>query len=138
MRKIKQFWPYYLILISIGCGYFANYIFSMKNDPNLSIDKSKLLIEDLKNKFPSLQQSLLKKLRSAFMRLKTNGEPCIFLLIHDDTNKNTTDCITSSTSILAKKYIFTNTMKSLWINASEWIPYSDPKNENLLHEKVIL
>lgn len=103
----------------------------------MSEDSLKDTLMKLKNQFPSLQNtSLLKKMNGAFLRLKTPGEPFVFLLLHDDANKKTTDCLASYTSIVAKEKIFTNTTKSLWMNASEWTQYSDQENQDLLHEKV--
>jgi len=96
----------------------------------------KFTITKLKDQFPSLRVDLLKKIVSAFKRLKTPGEPFVFLLLHDDTNKKTTDCLASYTSVVAKQNIFTNTSKSLWMNASEWAHYSDHDGQNLIHEKV--
>lgn len=104
---------------------------------NLNNANLKSTINDIMDKLPSLEQGLLKKLKSAFSRLKTPGEPFVFLLLHDDTNKNTTDCLALHTSIMAKKRIFTNTMKSLWINASDWSSYSDHETDNL-YKKVII
>lgn len=109
-------------------------------DNSVSEDKLKFTITRLKNQFPSLQHSILKKISGAFIRLKTPGEPFVFLLLHDDTNKKTTDCLASYTSILAKQHIFTNTTKSLWMNASEWTEYSehDSMHHDLIYEKVYI
>lgn len=114
----------------------------MTNDNNKDmsvISEEKLLstFSKLKDQFPSLQRGLLKKISGAFSRLKSPGEPFVLLLLHDDTNKKNTDCLASYTSIIAKQNIFTDTPKSLWMNASEWSQYSDRDDQNLLNEKVL-
>lgn len=108
----------------------------MTNKSVISEDKLKSIILKLKDQFPSLQRGLLKKINGAFSRLKSPGEPFVLLLLHDDSNKKTTDCLASYTSIIAKENIFTNTSDSLWMNASEWSQYSDQDDQNLLNEKV--
>lgn len=127
-----------IILLAFLIPYFNIIQFSSNNsDNNLSVNEDKLLIT-INNKFPSLQQSVLKKMNGAFKRLKTPGEPFVFLFLHDDTNKKTTDCLASYTSILVKQNIFTRTTKSLWMNASEWTEYSenDLVERDLINEKV--
>lgn len=108
------------------------------NDSEVNIDKLKSTIKGVQEQFPSLQPSLLKKMDSGFFRLKSPGEPFVLMLLHDNTNKQTTDCLASYTSFAAKQNIFTNTMESLWLNGSEWSQYSDNvDNKNLLYDKVI-
>lgn len=115
------------------CGN-NNYTYS-----DVNINKLKSTIKEVQNQFPSLQQSLLKKLSGGFSRLKKPGEPFILLLLHDDMNKKNTDCLASYTSIMAKQNIFTTTTKSLWLNGSEWSQYSDNTyNQDILNEKVII
>lgn len=126
-------------MITFFTSFLYTYITQFSNDNSVSEDKLKFTIIGLKDQFPSLQHSiLLKKMNGAFIRLKTPGEPFVFLLLHDDTNKKTTDCLASYTSILAKQHIFTNTTKSLWMNASEWTEYSehDSMYQDLIYEKV--
>lgn len=113
--------------------FFSSEIYSMFSNGNhlsLSENTLKSIVTNLKVKFPS-QQSILKKMNGAFLRLKSPGEPFIFLLLHDDTNKMTTDCLALSLSIEAKQNIFTSTAKSLWMNGSEWTQFS-------AHDRVIL
>lgn len=110
--------------------------FSSSNTNNLNDDYLKSTMRSLKSEFPSLQQSIINKLGGALLRLKKPGEPIVFMLLHDDTNKKTTDCLVSHTSNMAKKYIFTNSQKSLWMNGSEWTSYSDFDHEDLLYKKV--
>jgi len=129
-----------VVLISLLLGYIfrLNYFKSSSDNTNdLSESKLAFTMTRLKNQFPSLHVSLLKKIGGAFKRLKTPGEPFVFLLLHDDTNKKTTDCLASYTSIVAKQNIFTNTTRSLWMNGSEWIHYSDHDDQGLIQEKVI-
>jgi hypothetical protein len=106
---------------------------------DLSEVQLKSTMELLENQLPLLeqQQSILKKLNGAFSRLRKPGEPIIFMLLHDEANKKTTDCLASYASISAKKYIFKNSSKSLWIDGSEWTNYTDLNQEHLLYEKVI-
>lgn len=125
--------------IYLNCNYnITAFGYSLIVDTDLNSENISSMVNDIKDKLPSIEQGLLKKLKSGLSRLKTPGEPFIFLLLHDDANKKTTDCLVSRTSILAKQYIFTNTAKSLWINASDWTSYSDHDNEDLLYEKVIV
>lgn len=140
-RKLKfetKFWyrlavvAVIMIIVGICTAYF-----STPNESNaISDDTLKFTVMKLKKQFPSLQQQLLKKINAAFLRLKTYDEPFVFLLLHDDKNKKTTDCLASFTSSVAKQNIFTNTTKSLWMNASEWVQYSNPDDLDLFYEKV--
>ncbi|XP_026809238.1 uncharacterized protein LOC113551280 [Rhopalosiphum maidis] len=104
----------------------------------LSAVQLKSTMELIENQLPpsKQQQSILKKLNGAFSRLQKPGEPIIFMLLHDDANKKTTDCLASYASISAKQYIFTNSSKSLWIDGSEWSSYTDVNQEHLLYEKL--
>lgn len=106
------------------------------NSNGLSKDKLITTMMSLKNHFPSLQQGMIKKLGSAFSRLQTPGEPIVFMLLHNDANKQTTDCLASYASISAKQHIFTNSVHSLWINGSEWTSYSKRDHEDLFYEKL--
>lgn len=133
----------YLILLMVFVSFLLGFVFNLdffksSDDIVNDVSEAKLAItfKRLKDQFPSLHVSLLKKIGSAFKRLKTPGEPFIFLLLHDDTNKKTTDCLASYTSIVTKQNIFTNTTKSLWMNASEWSHYSDRVNQDLIYKKV--
>lgn len=123
------------ILLGFCLGGLHQY-YNGSTSVDLNEDKLKVTVTKLKDHFPSLRKGLLKKINGAFIRLRTPGEPFVLLLLHDDTNKKTTDCLASYTSILAKQNIFTNTTKSLWMNASEWAPYTDNDNQDLLNEKV--
>jgi len=134
----------YLMLLVVFVSFLFGFVcrvdfFKSSNDNANDVSEAKLTItfKRLKDQFPSLHVSLLKKISGAFKRLKTPGEPFVFLLLHDDTNKKTTDCLASYTSIVAKQNIFTNTTKSLWMNGSEWTHYSDHDNQNLIYEKLI-
>ncbi|XP_025193408.1 uncharacterized protein LOC112593256 [Melanaphis sacchari] len=109
---------------------------NISNTNGLSEDKLKSTLLLLKSQFPSLQRSILNKLSGAFSRLQKPGEPIVFMLLHDDTNKKTTDCLASYASFSAKKYLFTNSQKSLWMNGSEWNSYSDFNHQDLLYEKL--
>lgn len=127
------------MILAFSLPFLYTQIMTYKNYGNKSmISEEKLIsiISKLKEQFPSLQRSLLKKINGAFLRLKSPGEPFVLLLLHDDSNKKTTDCLASYTSIIAKQNIFTDTPKSLWMNASEWSQYSDQDDQNLLNEKV--
>jgi len=142
LKELKSKWQYWnrvaiISLAMIIVGLFVSYLFTSSVTNPVSDDKLKSTIVKLKDQFPSLQHNLLKKIGGAFLRLKTPGEPFVFLLLHDDENKKTTDCLASYTSIIAKQNIFTNTSKSLWMNASEWTQYSEQDNPDLLYEKVI-
>lgn len=126
-----------LLLILEGYCFGRNYyVRSTTTSVHLNEDKLKITFTKIRDHFPSLKKGLLKKINGAFTRLKTPGEPFVLLLLLDDTNKRTTDCLASYTSILAKQNIFTDTSKSLWMNASEWAPYTDNDNLDLLYEKV--
>lgn len=114
-----------------------NFSYDNSNNPAITATTLKSTLERLSYQFPSLKKSFLKKVNGAFLRLKTPGEPFIFLLLHDDSNKKSTDCLASYTSYIAKKNIFTKTVKSLWMDASEWIQYSNSSDKDLLHHKVI-
>jgi len=92
----------------------------------------------IKDNFPSLQPGIIKKLGGAFTRLQMPGEPIVFMLLHNDANKQTTDCLASYASVLAKQYIFTDSKQGLWMNGSEWSSYSDVNHEDLLYEKVYI
>lgn len=133
-----KYWYHVAIisLVMIIIGLVVSYLFAASPNNQVSDDKLKTTIAKLKDQFPSLQHNLLKKISGAFLRLKTPGEPFVFLFLHDDNNKRTTDCLALYTSILAKQNIFTNTSKSLWMNASEWAQYSHQDNPDLLYEKV--
>jgi len=124
----------FMLIAGMSAGYYLDPFNSNSN--SLSKVKLKSTMMSLKTQFPSLQQGLLKKLSGAFTRLRKPGEPIVFMLLHDDTNKKSTDCLVSYASVSAKKYIFTNSLKSLWINGSDWASYSDEEHENLLYEKV--
>ncbi|VVC37093.1 Hypothetical protein CINCED_3A018416 [Cinara cedri] len=130
--------PLIVIIVAFSIGVYVAKFSNTTDLSNANNNNMKFkLINSFKVKFPSLQLTLLKKLASAFSRLNTPGEPFVFLLLHDDSNKITTDCLASFTSILAKENIFTNSKNSLWINASEWTPYSDLDNKDLLFKKLI-
>lgn len=123
------------IVSSLILGYLlSNYLTANTN--GLSKEKLRSTIISLKNQFPSLQRGMLKKLNGAFSRLQTPGEPIVFMLLHNDVNKKTTDCLVSYASISAKTYIFTDSPKGLWMNGSEWTSYSDLNHEDLLYEKL--
>lgn len=139
----KSFWSYIFVLIiiivSLLGGYLSNNIDNFYKYPNtngLSTDKLKTTMMSLKKHFPSLQQSMIKKLGGAFMRLQTPGEPIVFMLLHNDANKQSTDCLASYASISAKQNIFTNSEHGLWMNGSEWTSYSDRDHEDLFYEKL--
>jgi hypothetical protein len=118
-------------------SFFIIPLFTNSNDLAITVTTLKSTLERLNNTFPSLNKSFLKKVNGGLLRLKKPGEPFVFLLLHDDSNKKATDCLASYTSSIAKKNIFTKTMKSLWMNASEWVPYSSSSDLDLLHKKVI-
>lgn len=139
----KSFSSYTFVLIimaSLLGGYlFSNFDnLSKTNKNDLSKEKLMFTMMSLKNHFPSLQQSMIKKLGGAFTRLQTPGEPIVFMLLHNDANKQTTDCLASYASVSAKKYIFTNSTQGLWMNGSEWTSYSDRDDEDLFYEKVYI
>lgn len=121
-------------VLSKECYNF--YAITGTNTNGLSEDKLKSTMMSLKNHFPSLQQSMIKKLGGAFSRLRSPGEPIVFMLLHNDANKQTTDCLASYASISAKQHIFTNSKDGLWLNGSEWTSYSDIDSEDLLYEKL--
>lgn len=126
-----------LLLVCYFLPLMLNQIFSVFNNENsltLNEHKLKSIVKSLKVKFPS-QQSIMNKMNSAFIRLKSPGEPFVLLLLHDDNNKMTTDCLALSLSFEAKQNIFTNTSKSLWMNGSEWTQYSTD-DQITLDEKV--
>jgi len=132
-------WLVQVVIFSALALVFGSQIsdyFNTSNTNSLSDDYLKSTMRSLKSEFPSLQQSILNKLGGALLRLKKPGEPVVFMLLHDDTNKKTTDCLVSHASNMAKKYIFTNSQKSLWMNGSEWTSYSDFDHEDLLYKKV--
>lgn len=135
-----SYWALLIFTIILAFSLPFLYSWIMTNSENKSMiseEKVRSTISKLKDQFPSIQKSLLKKIGGAFLRLKSPGEPFILLLLHDDTNKKTTDCLASYTSIVAKQNIFTDTPKSLWMNASEWTQYSDKNDQDLLNEKVL-
>jgi len=137
----KSFWSYTFVLIivvSLLGGYLSNNFENIfkTNTNGLSKDKLKTTMTLLKNHFPSLQQGMIKKLGGAFTRLQTPGEPIVFMLLHNDANKQTTDCLASYASFSAKKYIFTNSAQGLWMNGSEWTSYSNLDDEDWFYEKV--
>uniref|UniRef100_A0A2S2PA79 Transmembrane protein n=1 Tax=Schizaphis graminum TaxID=13262 RepID=A0A2S2PA79_SCHGA len=131
-----------LFIITILAFVFGLYSHTDTSDTKyltvLSENQLKSTMELLENKLSSSeqQQSILKKLNGAFSRLREPGEPIIFMLLHDDASKKTTDCLASYASISAKKHIFTNSSKSLWIDGSEWTSYTDLNQDNLLYEKL--
>lgn len=128
-------WLVQVVILSLVFGVIGSQISNYFNTSNA--DNLKFTMRSLKSKFPSLQQSILNKLGGALLRLEKPGEPIVFMLLHDHTNKRTTDCLVSHASNLAKKYIFTNPQKSLWMNGSEWTSYSDFDHEDLLYKKLI-
>lgn len=132
--KKKLLVPVIIISLALVLGVIGSEISEYFNTSN--IDNLKSTMRSLKNEIPSLQQSILNKLGGALLRLEKPGEPIVFMLLHDDTNKKTTDCLVSHASHMAKKYIFTNSKKSLWMNGSEWTSYSDFDHEDLLYKKV--
>lgn len=140
-QKLKfetKFWYRLAVIavIMVIIGFCMAYVSTPTESNAISEDTLKFTVMKLRKQFPSLQQQLLKKIKAAFLRLKTHDEPFVFLLLHDDKNKKTTDCLASYASSVAKQNIFTNTSKSLWMNASEWVQYSDPDDLDLFYEKV--
>lgn len=125
------------ILFSNTFLNFSTILFGNSNDPVITTTTLKFTLERLNEQFPSLKKSFVKKVNGALLRLKMPGEPFIFLLLHDDSNKKATDCLASYISLIAKENMFTKTVKSLWMNASEWVQYSSPSDLDLLHNKVI-
>lgn len=122
-----------LVVIIAVLLYF---IFNHENKNIINQDMLRSTISQLKNQFPTLQPSLWRKMNGGFERLKTPGEPFVLLLLHDDTNKKTTDCLASYLSNVAKKNIFSSTTNGVWMNASEWTTYSSHDDANLINEKV--
>lgn len=132
-------------LSAIMCliGYLFSFIWMFFNGdidsrPVINEDKLNMTMTRLKNHFPALQPSLMKKMNGGFKRLKKPGEPFVLLLLHDDSNKMTTDCLASYTSIVAKQNIFTNTAKSVLMDASEWTTHSADADKDSLYGKVTL
>lgn len=121
------------------CASILLYVYIVDvNSNNPAITTLNPTLERINNQFPSLNKKFLKKVKGGLLRLKEPGEPFVFMLLHDDSNKKATDCLASYTSSIAKKNIFTKTIKSLWMNASEWVPYSSSSDLDLLHNKVIV
>lgn len=130
-----------LIFAALLLGFLSSYsssLYMSSNTRGLTEDKLKSTMMSLKNHFPSLQPSIIKKLGGAFSRLKMPGEPIVFMLLYNDANKQTTDCLAFYTSLLAKQHIFTDSNHGLWMNGSEWSSYSDADHEELLYNKVYI
>ncbi|KAL4098408.1 hypothetical protein QTP88_023028 [Uroleucon formosanum] len=131
-----------IVVVSLLAGYFFRLfnefdnLYNYSNSHGLSEDKLKSTMMSLKNHFPLLQKGMIKKLGGALARLQTPGEPIVFMLLHNDDNKQTTDCIASYASASAKQYIFTKSNYGLWMNGSEWAGYSDLIHEDLLYKKL--
>lgn len=131
------FLVFVMVVVGVFIHLWASLHYYKEITPMISEDELKFTITKLKDKFPTLQRGLLKKIGGALTRLKSPGEPFVLLLLHDDTNKKTTDCLASYTSIVAKQNIFNDTPKSLWMDASEWAQYSTQDVQEILHEKVL-
>lgn len=139
-RKSFRSYTFIIIIVaSLLAGYLFNEfdnLYNYSNTNGLSEDKLKYTMTSLKNHFPLLQKSMIKKLGGALARLQIPGEPIVFMLLHNDDNKQTTDCLASYASASAKQYIFTKSNYGLWMNGSEWVGYSDLDHEDLLYKKV--
>ncbi|XP_050543301.1 uncharacterized protein LOC126906651 [Daktulosphaira vitifoliae] len=97
-------------------------------------------VELHKKQFPSQNKRLWSKLRAGFQRLRKPGEPFVLLLMHDENNTPTSNCLASVVSTMFKNKAMSNTGKILWVNGSNWRTMTDTSEsdeESQVYSKIV-